>query len=93
MSNFGPLNQHVSLANHSLVLIDAPILVEEDRVRKQQGQEGNQWLPKELKEAKFINSLNSGGSTSVFSARFFFCFPGIAERLSSKIFQICLENH
>ncbi|ETW80542.1 hypothetical protein HETIRDRAFT_21171, partial [Heterobasidion irregulare TC 32-1] len=62
MSNFGPLNQHVSLANHSLVLIDAPILVEEDRVRKQQGQEGTQWLPKELKEAKFIHSLNSGGN-------------------------------
>ncbi|KAI0063610.1 Metallo-dependent phosphatase [Artomyces pyxidatus] len=56
---FGPLNQHIFLANHSIALIDAPALVDDDRLRASSRQ--SDALPRELQEIQFIRSLNNAG--------------------------------
>ncbi|KAH9892823.1 Metallo-dependent phosphatase-like protein [Cubamyces lactineus] len=43
LSNFGPLNQRISIANHTVLLIDAPGLVDEDRERAAMGMSYIQW--------------------------------------------------
>ncbi|KAJ8489043.1 hypothetical protein ONZ51_g3152 [Trametes cubensis] len=43
LSNFGPLNQRISIANHTVLLIDAPGLVDEDRERAAMGMSYVQW--------------------------------------------------
>lgn len=35
ISHFGPLNNRISISNHTLLFIDAPALVEEDQQRQQ----------------------------------------------------------
>ncbi|KAA1474292.1 Metallo-dependent phosphatase [Dentipellis sp. KUC8613] len=62
VTSFGPLNQHVTLANHSLMLIDAPKLVEQEKERATTGVSYAQQLPKEIVEAKFVASITSGGN-------------------------------
>ncbi|KAL7281268.1 hypothetical protein ACG7TL_004576 [Trametes sanguinea] len=43
LSNFGPLNQRISISNHTALLIDAPGLVDEDRERALAGMSYAQW--------------------------------------------------
>ncbi|KAJ2989890.1 hypothetical protein NUW54_g8643 [Trametes sanguinea] len=43
LSNFGPLNQRISISNHTALLIDAPGLVDEDRERALAGMSFAQW--------------------------------------------------
>ncbi|KAI0373398.1 hypothetical protein BV20DRAFT_734412 [Pilatotrama ljubarskyi] len=43
LSSFGPLNQRITLANHTVLLIDAPTLVDEDRERAIAGMSYAQW--------------------------------------------------
>ncbi|OSD03988.1 Metallo-dependent phosphatase [Trametes coccinea BRFM310] len=43
LSNFGPLNQRISISNHTVLLIDAPGLVDEDRERALAGMSFTQW--------------------------------------------------
>ncbi|KAK7472742.1 hypothetical protein VKT23_000852 [Stygiomarasmius scandens] len=44
-SHFGPLNNVVNMANHSIILIDAPGLVEEDHQRHGSGRSYAEWKP------------------------------------------------
>lgn len=37
VSHFGPMNQHVTMADHTLILINAPGLVDEGHLRDQAG--------------------------------------------------------
>lgn len=47
---FGPLSQHVSLGGHSLFMVDAPALVDEDLRRENAGEVGSaDGLPEDLK--------------------------------------------
>ncbi|KAI0334970.1 hypothetical protein GY45DRAFT_1351073 [Cubamyces sp. BRFM 1775] len=43
LSNIGPLNQRISIANRTVLLIDAPGLVDEDRERAAMGMSFPQW--------------------------------------------------
>ncbi|RPD78267.1 Metallo-dependent phosphatase [Lentinus tigrinus ALCF2SS1-7] len=55
-SHFGVLNQHVTLANHTVWLIDAPGLVDEDRERTVAGMSYAQWARPDRTIA-FVQSL------------------------------------
>ncbi|KAI0057996.1 hypothetical protein BV25DRAFT_1830545 [Artomyces pyxidatus] len=54
---FSPVNQHLSIANHSLVLLDAPGIVEEDYVRAGQGVSFDEWTPIQNGPVDFVKSL------------------------------------
>ncbi|KAI0769687.1 Metallo-dependent phosphatase-like protein [Trametes elegans] len=43
LANFGPLNQRIDLRNHTVLLIDAPGLVDEDRARALAGMSYTEW--------------------------------------------------
>ncbi|KAI0633365.1 Metallo-dependent phosphatase-like protein [Trametes polyzona] len=43
MSSFGPLNQRIALGNHTVLLIDAPSLVDEERERTASGASYAEW--------------------------------------------------
>ena len=45
---FGPLSQHVVLGGHSLLMIDAPALVDEDWRRDRAGENRTDGLPQNL---------------------------------------------
>ncbi|VDC00390.1 unnamed protein product [Peniophora sp. CBMAI 1063] len=58
---FGPLNQRHLLANHSLVAIDAPGLVDEDYVRAARGIPFDQWPPLPDGPVEFVKRLAEEG--------------------------------
>ncbi|THH08090.1 hypothetical protein EW145_g2951, partial [Phellinidium pouzarii] len=58
-TNFGPLNYKVSVANHTLVMVDAPGLVEEDYRRTPTGQTFEDWTPPPGGATDFINKFAS----------------------------------
>ena len=60
MKHFGPLNQAVSLGGHTLVLIDAPGLVEEDYQRHARSQRYDQWTPLSGGPVEFVKSIAAG---------------------------------
>ncbi|EIW63035.1 uncharacterized protein TRAVEDRAFT_69187 [Trametes versicolor FP-101664 SS1] len=43
LSSFGPLNQRITLGNHTVLLIDAPSLVDEERARTASGASYSEW--------------------------------------------------
>lgn len=58
--HFGPFNQAVSIANHTLVLIDAPGLVEEDNTRASHGSQLEHYEPMKNGSMEFIKSIDPG---------------------------------
>jgi hypothetical protein len=60
MTHFGPLNRLISIANHSVVLLDALGLVEEDIERQDRGQSFSTWKPVRGGPVEFVNSLAEG---------------------------------
>jgi ethanolamine phosphate phosphodiesterase len=58
--HFGPFNQMVELHNHTLVLIDAPGLAEEDYIRNADGVSYSQWSPLPGGPIEFVRSVASG---------------------------------
>ncbi|KAJ3777891.1 Metallo-dependent phosphatase-like protein [Lentinula raphanica] len=62
-SRFGPLNSHVSIANHTFVLIDAPGLVEEDYKRHGLGRTYAEWKPDREGTISFVKSFAAKGIT------------------------------
>ena len=54
---FGPLSQHVALGGHSLVMVDAPSLVDEDWRREQAGESRIDGLPQDLNFVKHSTEL------------------------------------
>ncbi|KAL5528510.1 hypothetical protein ACEPAF_7646 [Sanghuangporus sanghuang] len=65
VKHFGPLNYQVSLANHTLVMLDAPGLVEEDYRRSSAGQKFETWEPLHSGAIEFGNKFASGIHSSV----------------------------
>ncbi|KZT62021.1 hypothetical protein CALCODRAFT_479504 [Calocera cornea HHB12733] len=55
--HFGALNQVLEVSNHSLVLIDAPGLVEEDYRRHSAQTDFNSWLPTAGGSIEFVQSI------------------------------------
>ena len=64
MKHFGPLNQRRELANHTLVAIDAPGLVDEDYVRAARGVPFDQWPPLPEGPVEFVKRLAEEGRPS-----------------------------
>lgn len=71
LSSFGPLNQYLTIANHTLVLVDSMSLVSKERSMGGVKGDGDV-LPKELDEAKFWPSIASGVC---------FLLPSVQERV------------
>lgn len=64
LSSFGPLNQYLTIANHTLVFVDSMSLVAKERSIGGVKVDGDV-LPKELDEAKFWPSVASGMCSSL----------------------------
>ncbi|KAH8119213.1 Metallo-dependent phosphatase-like protein [Phellopilus nigrolimitatus] len=62
IAHFGPLNYQVSVANHTLVMLDAPGLVEEDYRRAKAGQSFENWPAPANGAISFVNNFASVGS-------------------------------
>ncbi|KAH9942324.1 uncharacterized protein BXZ73DRAFT_97737 [Epithele typhae] len=62
--HFGPLNQMISIRNHTLVMVDAPGLVEEDYIRAAKSTEYKDWTPKPHGPVEFIQSLRQANESS-----------------------------
>jgi ethanolamine phosphate phosphodiesterase len=60
MSTFGPLDQQLSLSGHTLVLLDAPGIVDEDRERQYSRQSYNAWTPKHGGAIQFASQFTVG---------------------------------
>lgn len=58
--HFGPFNQAVSIANHTLVLIDAPGLVEEDNTRASHKIQLENYTPVKNGPMEFVKSIEPG---------------------------------
>ena len=83
INHFGAVNRKISVANHSLVLLDAPGLVEEDYLRAQESLEYNEWTPIEPGTVKFVKSLkvrNRGQYWHSFGLSAFYSLYAIATR-------------
>ncbi|KAF8622775.1 hypothetical protein AX15_006858 [Amanita polypyramis BW_CC] len=57
ISHFGPLNRHVNMTDHSLVLLDAPGLVDEDYHREQSGFNFAQWSSRPGGPVEFVEKI------------------------------------
>jgi len=55
--HFGQVNQHLSVANHSLVLLDSPGIVDEDYIRAGHGTSFEEWIPLRDGAIEFIKAL------------------------------------
>lgn len=60
ISHFGALNGRISIANHTLVLLDAPSLVEEDNDRSNHDQSYEEWTPVPGGPVEFIKAMSQG---------------------------------
>jgi hypothetical protein len=61
---FGPLAQHVKLGGHSLFMIDAPALVDEDLRRQDAGEQGGaNGLPQDL---GYLQHMRAGQVASAY---------------------------
>ncbi|KAI0260861.1 hypothetical protein BC834DRAFT_831138, partial [Gloeopeniophorella convolvens] len=57
---FGRVNQHLSVANHSLVLLDAPGIVDEDYNRVGHSTSFEEWIPMRDGAIEFVKGLAAG---------------------------------
>jgi len=64
-SHFGPLNNVVNMANHSIILIDAPGLVEEDHQRHGSGRLYAEWKPASGGTIDFVKRFGQGKYASL----------------------------
>ncbi|KAI0356201.1 Metallo-dependent phosphatase [Trametes cingulata] len=63
LSSFGPLNQRIALANHTVLLIDAPTLVDEERERAAAGMSYAQWaVSRPDSTIAFVNTFAKTGA-------------------------------
>lgn len=63
-SAFGPLSQHVVLGGHSLFMVDAPALVDEDWRREGAGENRTDGLPQDLEYLRHIRTERAAGRFS-----------------------------
>jgi hypothetical protein len=57
ISHFGPLNGKITVANHTIIFLDAPGIVEEDSQRAARRQSYSQWKPVSGGPIAFVQSL------------------------------------
>lgn len=57
---FGSVNQHLTMANHSLVLLDSPGIVDEDYIRAGHGTSFEEWIPLRDGAIEFVKGLATG---------------------------------
>ncbi|KLO20354.1 Metallo-dependent phosphatase, partial [Schizopora paradoxa] len=62
LANFGPFNERISIANHTLALLDAPGLVEEDYKRASFGTDFENWKGSSDGAVEFIKEFRRGQS-------------------------------
>lgn len=62
ISHFGPRNYRRTIANHTLVFIDAPALVEEDLLRAERGHTFDSWPTISRGPVEFVKQTASVGS-------------------------------
>jgi hypothetical protein len=60
-ATFGPLSQHVVLGGHSLFMVDAPALVEEDWRRESTGEDRSNGLPLDLAYLRDMRTMHVAG--------------------------------
>jgi ethanolamine phosphate phosphodiesterase len=58
--HFGPVNHHLPLANHSLIFLDGPGVVDEDYIRAGHGTSFEEWIPLRDGAIEFIKGLAEG---------------------------------
>ncbi len=61
---FGPLAQYVVLGGHSMLMVDAPALVDEDWRRHQAGESRSDRLPQDLNSLKHLRMQHAPGTRS-----------------------------
>jgi ethanolamine phosphate phosphodiesterase len=59
---FDPVNQHFTMANHSLILLDSPGIVDEDYIRAGHGTSFEEWVPLRDGAIEFVKGLAVGMS-------------------------------
>ncbi|KAG6886184.1 hypothetical protein C0993_000702 [Termitomyces sp. T159_Od127] len=59
-SHFGPLNSRILVANHTLLLLDAPSFVEEDEQRVVSGHSYQDWIPRFGGPIEFLRTAAQG---------------------------------
>ncbi|KAG6842150.1 hypothetical protein C0991_001643 [Blastosporella zonata] len=59
-AHFGPLNSRISVGNHTLVLLDAPGLVEEDSQRAYARQTYREWTPRRMGPVDLVKTIADG---------------------------------
>ena len=59
-THFGPLNDKFTLANHTVVLFDAPGFVREDYEREGKAKPFNEWKPKIGHSFEFLRKIHDG---------------------------------
>ena len=60
MTHFGKPNREISLANHSLVLFDAPGFADEDAKRHGQRKTLDNWVPIQNGSLEFLKNFPNG---------------------------------
>ena len=83
LAHFGPLDQRVTLANHTVWLINAPGLVDEDRERSAAGMSFAQWAEaRPDRTIAYVQSLANGAFPSLVEApaAAFLCYWSAFER-------------
>jgi hypothetical protein len=69
-SAFGPLTRHVKLGGHSLFMIDAPALVDEDLPREHAGERGSaNGLPQDLEYLQYMRAKEQVASGYLIQSR------------------------
>jgi hypothetical protein len=63
-SHFGPLNNKFTVANHTLVLFDAPGFVQEDYERAGDKKSFAEWKPKNGHSFEFLKKIHEGDITT-----------------------------
>lgn len=58
--HFGRINRHIPVANHSLVLLDSPGIVDEDYIRAGHGTSFEEWIPLRDGAIEFVKGLAAG---------------------------------
>lgn len=60
-TTFGPLSQYVVLGGHSLFMVDAPALVDEDWRRESTGENRASGLPRDLEYLRHMRAEHAAG--------------------------------
>jgi hypothetical protein len=58
--HFGRVNRHIPVANHSLILLDSPGIVDEDYIRAGHGTSFDEWIPLRDGPIEFVKGLAAG---------------------------------